>query len=49
MRNKLYMLTGDIIVADNDAMMMTMYNRPLADDYKFENLYRRGARGTLDL
>ena len=50
-RNKLYMLTGDIIVADNDAMMMTMYNRPLADDYKFENLYDavREGRWTYDL
>ena len=48
---KLLMLTGDILVADNDAMMMTMYNRPLADDYKFENLYDavREGRWTYDL
>lgn len=48
---RLYMLTGDILVADNDAMMMTMYNRPLADDYKFENLYDavRDGRWTYDL
>ena len=48
---RLYMLTGDILVADNDAMMMTMYNRPLADDYKFENLYNavRDGRWTYDL
>ena len=48
---RLTMLTGDILVADNDAMMMTMYNRPLADDYKFENLYDavREGRWTYDL
>ena len=31
---RLTMLTGDILVADNDAMMMTMYNRPLAEPDK---------------
>lgn len=48
---KLIMLTGDILVADNDAMMMTMYNRSLADDYKFENLYEavREGRWTYEL
>ena len=27
------MLNGDILVTDNDSMMMTMYNRPLAEDF----------------
>ena len=50
-QNCLYMLNGDILVTDNDSMMMTMYNRPLADDYGIENLYEavNEGRWTYDL
>ena len=45
------MLNGDILVTDNDSMMMTMYNRPLAEDFGIENLYDavREGRWTYDL
>ena len=36
---KLFMLTGDILLSDNDSMLMMMYNRPMADEYNMENLY----------
>ena len=50
-QNNLYMLNGDILVTDNDSMMMTMYNRPLAEDFGIENLYDavREGRWTYDL
>lgn len=36
---ELYFLSGDIIVSDDDGLMINIYNKPLGEDYKFENLY----------
>ncbi|MCQ2424828.1 MAG: hypothetical protein MJ070_01665 [Lachnospiraceae bacterium] len=35
----LYYVCGDIGVADDDKLMVIMYNREMADDYGIENLY----------
>ncbi len=46
----LYFLSGDIIVSDDDGLMLNVYNKPLGEDYKFENLYDvvREGRWTYD-
>ena len=36
---KLYFTTGDIMVADDDVLLLMLYNRDLADDLGIENLY----------
>lgn len=46
----LYFVSGDIIVSDDDGLMLNVYNKPLGEDYKFENLYDvvREGRWTYD-
>ena len=46
----LYFISGDIIVSDDDGLMLNVYNKPLGEDYKFENLYDvvREGRWTYD-
>ena len=47
---KLCFLSGDIIVSEDDGLMIIVYNKPLGEDYKFENLYDvvREGRWTFD-
>ena len=48
---KLYFTTGDIMVADDDVLLLMLYNRDLADDLGIENLYEAvwDGRWTYDL
>lgn len=36
---KLYFISGDIIVSDDDGLMITVFSKALCEDYGFENLY----------
>ena len=49
--NALYYMTGALSVADDDKMMVIMYNRDMGDDYGIENLYDAAYAGnwTYDL
>jgi len=44
-RGKYYQVCGDIFFTDEDAIMVTLYNKPLADDYGLENLYSVAREG----
>jgi ABC-type glycerol-3-phosphate transport system substrate-binding protein len=37
--NKLFCVTGDMLTMDNDATWVVLFNKTLADEYKFESKY----------